>query len=109
MDSLRDGHQKFVILMVQAGFTGLTSNFEITTRDGTEYRGDFAFPREKVIVEYQSEYHSETEQFRRDMTRIAKLQADGWYVMQVNADDLRNPRELTDRIRHVLSQRSVIA
>ncbi|MHA6669910.1 endonuclease domain-containing protein [Homoserinimonas sp. A447] len=78
-------------------------------RDGTQYRGDFAFPREKVIVECQSEYHSETEQFRRDMTRIANLPADGWYVMQVNADDLRNPRELTDRIRHVLSQRSVIA
>lgn len=106
-ESRKESHLR--VIMVQADFTGLVSNFEITTRDGTEYRGDFAFPREKVIVEYQSEYHSGTEQFRRDMTRIAKLQADGWYVMQVNADDLRNPRELTDRIRHVLSQRAITA
>jgi very-short-patch-repair endonuclease len=93
------------IVLLQAGFTGLVSNLEITTRDGTEYRADFAFPLEKVIVEYQSEYHAEPAQFRRDMTRIAKLQADGWYVMQVNADDLRNPTELAGRIRHVLSGR----
>ena len=102
-ESRRESHLR--VIMVQAGFTGLVSNLEITTWDGTEYRADFAFPRQKVIVEYQSEYHSETEQFRRDMTRIAKLQADGWFVMQVNADDLQNPRELAGRIRHVLSQR----
>jgi very-short-patch-repair endonuclease len=93
------------VILIQAGFTGLESNFEITTRDGTHYRADFAFPRGKLLVEYQGAYHSETEQFRRDMTRIARLQADGWYVMQVNADDLRNPRELADRIRRVLSER----
>lgn len=104
-ESRKESHLR--VIMVQAGFTGLVSNLEISTRDGTEYRADFAFPREKVIVEYQSDYHLEAEQFRKDMTRIAKLEADGWFVMQVNVDDLGNPRELADRIRHVLSQRAI--
>jgi very-short-patch-repair endonuclease len=103
-ESRRESHLR--IIMVEAGFSGLVANLDIITRDGTKYRADLAFPREKVLVEYQSDYHAGTEQFRRDMTRIAKLHADGWYVMQVNADDLRNPQELVARIRHVLSQRS---
>lgn len=106
-ESRKESHLR--VLMLEAGFTGLVSNLEVMTRDGTNYRGDFAFPREKVIVEYQSNYHAQTEQFKRDMTRIAKLQADGWYVMQVNADDLHNPRELADRIRHVLSERRIVS
>src|SRR5690606_19686265 len=76
-ESRRESHLR--VLMLEAGLTGLVSNLEITTRDGTDYRADFAFPRKKMIVEYQSDYHAQTEQFRRDMTRIAKLQADGWY------------------------------
>jgi len=103
-ESRRESHLRIVI--VEAGLAGLVVNFDIVTRDGTKYRADLAFPREKMLVEYQSDYHAGTEQFRRDMTRIAKLQADGWYVMQVNADDLLNPMELVARIRHVLSERS---
>lgn len=104
-ESRRETHLR--LILVGAGLQGLVSNYGITTRDGTRYRGDFAFPLEKVIIEYQSEYHFAPEQSRRDMTRIAKLEADGWYVMQVNADDLRNPGELAERIRHVLARRRV--
>ena len=39
------------------------------------------------------------------MTRISRREADGWVVIQVNSDDLRNPVELVDRIRRVLSAR----
>lgn len=62
-----------------------------------------------MIVEYQSDYHRDPERFRADMTRIARLQADGWFVMQVNADDLRDPVELVQRICRVLSRRPTFA
>ena len=41
------------------------------------------------------------------MTRISRLEADGWLVMQVNKNDLDNPGELIQRIHQVLSRRSV--
>lgn len=90
------------VLLVQAGFEGLTVNHWITTSGGYRYRADLAFATRKVAVEYQSDYHASIEQFRADMTRISRLEADGWRVIQVNANDLANPCELLQRIRSVL-------
>ena len=39
------------------------------------------------------------------MTRISRLEADGWYVLQINNGDLGNPGELVQRIRKVLESR----
>lgn len=93
------------VLLVLANIAGLVANLELTTTGGFRYRGDLAVPERRVIIEYQSDYHAGTEQFRADMTRISRLQADGWYVFQVNADDLRNPEELVRRILRVLAER----
>ncbi|HEU4807441.1 MAG TPA: hypothetical protein VFT01_04205 [Homoserinimonas sp.] len=73
---------------------GLVVNLPITTGGGYHYRADLAFP-----------IHGDEAQRRRDMTRRARLEADGWYVMEVNADDLRDPIELVQRIRRVLAGR----
>lgn len=58
-----------------------------------------------MLLEYQSDYHSDPENFRADMTRRARLDADGWFVMLINANDLRDPGELIARIRTVLESR----
>lgn len=102
-ESRRESHLR--LILVQAGIPGLEVNLPITTSGGYHYRGDLAFPARKMVVEYQSEYHGDEVQRRRDMTRRARLEADGWYVMEVNADDLRNPAELLQRIRRVLADR----
>jgi len=39
------------------------------------------------------------------MTRRSRIEAQGGYVMEINADDLRNPAELMARIRSVLISR----
>ena len=39
------------------------------------------------------------------MTRRSRLEAQGWYVMEINADDLGDPVELVARIRSVLARR----
>jgi very-short-patch-repair endonuclease len=83
---------------------GWVANFSITTRAGHRYRADFAFPARRLILEYQSYFHEGTEKFRADMTRVSRLQADGWFVLLLNADDLRDPAELTQRIRSALAR-----
>ena len=93
------------VIVLQARLTGLVVNLPITTVDGYRYRADLAFPAKKVIIEYQSEFHRGPERFRADMTRISRLEADKWYVVQVNANDLDNPAELVRRIVRVLAGR----
>lgn len=102
-ESRRESHLR--VILVQAGIVGLAVNLPVTTSGGFSYRADLAVPRRKMIIEYQSEYHGDEMQRRKDMTRRARLEADGWYVMEVNADDLRDPAELVERIRLVLAGR----
>lgn len=94
------------VIIVQAGFHGFEPNVPITTSGGFRYRGDLVLLKRKFILEYQSRFHDGSVEFRADMTRISRLEADDWYVMQVNRDDLGNPRELVQRIRAVLSRRN---
>lgn len=94
------------VIVVLAGFRGLEVNYPVTTSGGHHYRGDLAFPRHKVFIEYQSELHRSPEAFQRDMTRISRLEADGWHVMQVNIRDLDDPAELAQRIRRLLALRA---
>jgi very-short-patch-repair endonuclease len=90
------------VILVTGGLRELEANLPITTTDGYHYRADIAFPASATIVEYQSGHHDSPESFRNDMTRVSRLEADGWRVMQVNADDLRDPRELVARVRRVI-------
>jgi very-short-patch-repair endonuclease len=94
------------VVLTKAGVV-TQSNFPLTTRRGDRFRADLAIPAHRVILEYQGDYHRDPQQFRADMTRVSKLEADGWYVMQINANDLADPRELVERIRQVLSARAV--
>jgi very-short-patch-repair endonuclease len=94
------------VIVVRAGFAGLEVNYPVTTSGGYNCRGDLAFPEYKVFIEYQSELHRSPEAFQRDMTRISRLEADGWYVMQVNIRDLDDPVEPVQRIRRLLALRA---
>ncbi len=92
------------VILVRGGLTELTANLPITTIDGYRYRADIAFPEANTIVEYQSGLHDSSESFREDMTRVSRLEADGWRVMFVNADDLRDARELVARVRRTIAR-----
>lgn len=82
------------------------ANFPIRTSGGFDYRVDLAIPERRIVIEYQSdEFHSDPLARRRDMTRRARLEADGWFVIELNADDLANPRELVERLRRVIASR----
>jgi len=66
---------------------------------GRQVRPDFRFRQAKLLLEYQGDYHRTREQWRKDMTRRTRLEAQGWKVLELNADDLKNPAELVERIR----------
>lgn len=102
-ESPRESHLR--VIFVTGGLTGLAVNLPITTSGGFRYRADLAFPDQRVIVEYQSDFHRDPARYRADMTRISRLEADDWYVILVNSDDLGNPAELLRRVRLVLSRR----
>jgi hypothetical protein len=93
------------VIAVTAGIPGLVANEWIRTSSGHNYRGDLVVRSRKVVIEYQSRFHEAPVDFRTDMTRISRLEADGWVVIQVNADDLDDPGELLARISRVLASR----
>jgi Protein of unknown function (DUF559) len=96
------------VILVRGGLPEPRINHTIVhTETGRSMRPDFLFAAEKLILEYQGDYHRTVQQWRKDMTRRSRLEAAGWYVMELNADDLRDPVELLTRIRLVLARRSV--
>jgi Protein of unknown function (DUF559) len=75
----------------------------IDTEQGRIVRPDFEFEEYKTLVEYQGDYHRLTRaQWRKDMMRRARLQAAGWTVIEINADELRDPNALVELIAHSL-------
>lgn len=88
------------VILRQAGLHDFEVNREIVLHDGgAGVRADFTFPAARLIIEYQGGHHRSREQWRRDMTRRGRLEEAGWTVMEVNADDLRDPALLVARVR----------
>jgi very-short-patch-repair endonuclease len=80
---------------------GFRVNHWITTTRGKRYRADIAFPAQRLVLEYQGGHHQDTEQWRKDVTRRAALEADGWTVLEIAADDV-GP-ELAEMVRDRLA------
>lgn len=97
---------KLRVIIIRAGLPMPEVNHsEVMTESGRSRRFDLVFRRWRLVLEYQGDYHRSKEQWRKDMTRRSELEADGWYVMEINADDLRDPAALVARIRAVLARR----
>lgn len=93
------------VILVQAGLPPSRINHDVTDRFGEFVaRTDLIFDDHRIVLEYQGDYHRTTKgQWRADMTRRSRLEADGWRVMELNADDLRDPIELVARIRRLIA------
>lgn len=89
------------LILQNAGLRVARINHVVTDRFGEFVaRTDFHLDDLNVVLEYQGDYHRTTVgQWRSDMTRRSKIEATGPRVMELNADDLRDPIELVARIR----------
>jgi very-short-patch-repair endonuclease len=91
------------VIIVQGGLPVPRVNRAIVDSEtGRQVRPDFRFDEHRTVLEYQGDYHRTTAQWRKDMTRRSRLEADGWKVMELNWDDLQDPSELLRRIRTLL-------
>lgn len=95
-------------ILLSAGFPNPEVNHSLTGRFGEFVaRTDLSFASLKLVLEYQGDYHRTTKgQWRADMSRRSRLEALGWVVIELNADDLRDPGELVARIRSRLAHRT---
>lgn len=88
------------VLLLGQGFTNFTINRHVEDSFGEFVaRTDVHLTSLGIILEYMGDYHRTTPgQWRADMTRRSKIEATGKRVMELNADDLRDPAELSRRI-----------
>lgn len=90
-------------MLMLAGLPEPSVNREITDRFGRFLaRVDLAYDAERVAIEYQGDYHRERAQWKRDITRKASIEAEGWRVLEVTSDDMQNRSELVARVRRLL-------
>jgi hypothetical protein len=90
------------LLVHRSGLPVPVAQFRVCDAGGFVARVDFAWPEQKVALEYDGLWHSEAGQFARDRRRLNRLQAAGWRVVFVTAADLRRPVELVSRIAAAL-------
>lgn len=64
---------------------------------------DFAWPEQKLALEYDGRWHAEPGQFAKDRARLNRLTAAGWRVVFVTAEDMRDPIRLITRIAAALA------
>ncbi|WP_139335172.1 hypothetical protein [Mycobacterium sp. GA-1841] len=74
--------------------------YEIQDRHGMVWRVDFAWPEFRVAAEYDSvDWHTNSEAFKHDRMKVARLQEINWITVPAVVDDVRRyPAELCARI-----------
>ncbi len=78
------------LAMYDAGLPPPQLQFEIVDRSGRMWRLDFAWPDQRVAVEYDGfEWHSSPEALQRDRQKRAALTEMGWRLLSIVSDDVR--------------------
>ncbi|MDH6235960.1 hypothetical protein H4V99_000705 [Cryobacterium sp. CG_9.6] len=95
------------MIIVLAGLPEPVCNFEIFDNAGRFLaRADLAYPEFKVLLEYQGDHHrTDRSQWRRDITRLGRVEDEGWQALQFTDDDLKAPVPLTVRLAKRLTNR----
>ena len=88
------------LMMIDGGLPTPELQFEVIDREGRLWRLDFAWPHEKVAVEYDGfDFHSDPEALKRDRQKRAALHELDWTAMSIVSDDVR--RRSWDTVRRI--------
>ena len=71
------------LMTLDHGFPEPTVNPVVRLRDGRLVRPDLAWEKLKICIQYDGDYHRSQEQFRKDIERDRRMQAEGWIVIRV--------------------------
>jgi len=86
------------VKIVLAGFASPRVNQTIRA-GGRTFRPDLSYPQQRVILEYQGDYHRDQAQWRADRRRRLLLEAAGWTVIEVTWSEVMDPAPLFERLR----------
>lgn len=67
-------------------------------------RADLAFPEHKVAVEYDGTWRNEPWALNRDRERLNRIHAEGWEIVFVTAELLRDPPRMVRTVRAALAR-----
>jgi very-short-patch-repair endonuclease len=91
------------LTLVDGGLPRPESQVEVRDERGRLVaRLDLAYRERRIGIEYEGDHHRDPWNFRRDIARINALQALGWTIIRVTADDIRNPARLFAHLRRLL-------
>ena len=98
---------RFRLFLVSNGLPEPQMNVRILDAEGRFVaESDLVYPEERVLIEYEGDGHRERKQFRKDITRVERLQDERWHVIRVTEDDAKNePQETIARIGRALERR----
>jgi hypothetical protein len=91
--------------LVLAGVPRPECNVDIVVDGEWLARADVAWRSARLIAEYDGAVHWSEEQRRSDAARRNLLQAAGWQVIVLTANDLRRPWLMVNLVRNALQQR----
>jgi hypothetical protein len=94
------------VLLVTAGIADLDVNVPLYAADGGFLaRPDLRIRGTQVLLEYEGDHHrTDRNQWKRDIARVERLQANGWHVVRVTKDDLDSPEQFLRRLRRTLAR-----
>jgi len=89
--------------MVSCGLPEPRVNWSVVIGGEIVCRLDLAYPLLKIGAEYDGDWHAET--VEHDEERRKLLRHEGWEVLVVRKEDLRNPHAIVSRLRQVRNER----
>ena len=86
------------LLLLRSRLPAPVAQYRVRNGDRAVARVDFAWPEQRIALEYDGPWHGESAQFAKDRRRLNRLTAAGWRVIFVTAADMFDPRGLLARI-----------
>jgi len=94
------------VLIVEAGLPRPVCNASVfDSSQGFVARVDLSYPDRRIAIEYEGDHHREKAQWRADLARRRRLEAQGWLYLSVTQDDLNDSRAFLTDLRAALDTR----
>lgn len=95
------------VLLQQAGFE-VVPQYRVVVGTRVIARVDLALPELRIAIEYDGRWHEMDVQRSLDNERLAKLRSNGWTVIVVTAELLRDPRRLVATVAAAVAERRAV-